>query len=363
MTTKEINEYNKKYHYLQNLQNLIRKSTYHKCLFANDCTEPPINAHSISRAILSTFQQENHVIQPSSRNRKDDSGRSYPAIEFKLTPITRASTGKFACETHDKKFQMIDTTPMDFDNPKLLDLLFFRAMLKEVWALLRIQKGTIHLEQERGPIPTHPGIHPDMRLRALLDAVNRIRPFIDKDNNPRDKSPVTHIVRSIKTSRPFVATSSAGGSLTQVFDMYTGQELSMNDARLFTCKEPNGSWSFTIIPQANDHVVVVSFLKGSQAEHYFSYLKSLNGRELTAAISADLILFCENWFLHPKIWKSYGSTKQKAIATAFDNFYELHTGKYNSQDIDKKEKWHAYTYIPNRHQINLFIYDESKFPP
>ena len=147
---KDTNEYNKEYHYFQNL---ISKGKFDKCLFADDCTEPPIDAHSISRAILSTFQQENQVIQPSSRNFKDDSGRSYPAVEFKLTPITRASTGRFACEIHDKNFQIIDTTPMDFDNQKLLDLLFFRAMLKEVWTLQRTRNGVMQLATRKGANP------------------------------------------------------------------------------------------------------------------------------------------------------------------------------------------------------------------
>ena len=355
---KDTNEYNKEYH---SLQNLFRKGTFNKCLFADDCTEPPIDAHSVSRAILSTFQQENQVIQPSSRNFKDDSGRSYPAIEFKLTPITRASTGRFACETHDKKFGIIDTIPMNFDNPKLLNLLFFRAMLMEVWTLLRTRKGVMHLEQEKGQIPTPPGIHPEIRLKALIDAVNHLRPFIGKDGNSRDKNPATHIVRRVKTSRPFVAASSAGGSLTRVFDIQTKQELSMNDVQLITGKKPNNSWSFTIVPQASEHVVVASWLNGSQVENYFSYLKNVNGRELTSAISSVLICFCENWFLHPKVWESYRDAKQKAIETAFDNFFEIMMGKYNLWDNDKK--WHALISVPNRHQINLFNYDESRFTP
>ena len=250
---------------------------------------------------------------------------------------------------------------MDFDNPKLLNLLFFRAMLMEVWALLKTRKGVIFWEQEKGQIPTTPSIHPEIRLKALLDAVNRLRPFIGKDGNSRDKNPATHIVRRVKTSRPFVAASSAGGSLTRVFDIYTEQELSMNDVRHFTGKNPNNSWSFTVIPQASEHVVVASWLNVSQVENYFSYLKNVNGRELTAAISAGLICFCENWFLHPKVWESYGGAKQKAIVTAYDNLIETQMGKYNLWDNDKK--WHTRMGVPNRHQINLFNYDESRFTP
>ena len=353
MTANEIKEHNKElHHYLD----LIHKGTFDKCLFADGCTGQPIRAHSVSRAILSTIQHDDKVIQPGSRTVKDDSGRSHPIIEFRLEPISRASTGKFACATHDKEFRIIDTTPMDFDNPKVLDMLFFRAMLKEAWTLLSMQEGLTRLEQEKGQIPTDPSIHHAIRLKAALDAADRIKPFIGTAGDSHNKNPVYHIVRRVNSDRLFMAASSAGCSLTRAMNMLTGQELSMNDVRELTGKEPNYSWVFNVIPQAKSHVIVASWLKGSRGESYFSHLKNLNGRELTAAISAELICFCENWFLSPKVWESYGDTKRKAINDAFNNTWELLRGEYSWVDKDEKEKWYDYIKIPNRHQINLFRY-------
>ena len=352
MTANEINERNRELHYYLDL---IRKGTFNKCLFADGCAERPIQAHSVSRAILSTIQQNGNVIQPSTRMIKDDAGRSLPDVRFNSAPITLASTGRFACETHDKEFQIIDTPFMDFDNAKVLDLLFFRAMLMEAWTLLRTLKGITHLERQKGQIPTSPSTRHDIRLKAVLDAVNGIKPFIRDVNYISAKSPVEHIVRRVKSNRPFVAASSAGGGLDRAFDYLTGQELPTQNVQSLMGKVPNVSWSFTVIPQAKNHIVVASFLKGSGVGDYFSHLKNLNGRELTAAISSELICFCENWFLSPKVWGSYGDTKRKAIKTAFNNFEEIQVGKYTWWDKDK-EKWHDFMDVPNRHQINLFRY-------
>lgn len=352
MTTNEINKRNRELHYYLGL---IRKGTYNKCLFADGCPERPIQAHSVSRAILSTIQQDGNVIQPGTRMIKDDAGRSLPDVRFNSAPITLASTGRFACETHDKEFQIIDTPFMDFDNAKVLDLLFFRAMLMEAWTLLRTLKGITHLERQKGQIPTPPSIRHHIRLKAVLDTVNRLKPFISKVNYPSSISPVEHIVRPVKSNHPFVAGSSAGSGLTRGFYTLTGRELSMHDVHAFTGKVPNVSWSFTVIPQAKNHIVVASLLKGSGVGDYFSHLKNLNGRELTAAISSELICFCENWFLSPKVWESYRDTKRKAIKAAFNNFEELQVGKYTWWDKDK-EKWHDFMDVPNRHQINLFRY-------
>ena len=343
MTANEIKEHNKELHYYLGL---IHKGTFNKCLFADACPEKAIQAHSVSRAILSTIQQDGNVIQPEVRTVKDDFERSYPIIKFNSVPITRASTGTFACETHDKKFQMIDTTPMDFDNPKVLDLLFFRAILKEAWILLKNRLGVAELEREKGPIPTHPDLHPDVRLTAILEAVERLRPFIGGVSSLYDKSPASHIVRYIKSGRPFVAASSVGSGVP-----FPG------------VKEPNASWAFTVIPQSKNHVVVASWLKGSVIENYFSYLKDINERELAVAISIELIYFCENWFVNPKVWEFYGSDKQQEIKATFDNLIELQLGKYVSRNDGKKEKWYDYIGVSKPHLINLFNYNKSIVAP
>ena len=351
--TDEISGYNKELYYGLDL---ARKGTYRKCLFVDDCTEQTIWAHSVSRAVLETIQHHGEVIKPHTITSKDDSGRSHVGLRLMPEAISQASIGTFTCHTHDSIFNCIDTTPMDFDDPKVLNLLFYRAILKDAWVLFKTQKATMYQER-KGPLPNPWFVHPYTRLKALLDLMSRIRPFLDGTDCPL----LMHIIRRVKTAHPILAASCARGGSILAFDERAGQEIPARDVRALTSIEPNSSWVFTVIPQANGHVVVASWLKGSVAENYFAHFNKINGRELQAAISAELIYFGENWFLHPKVWASYGNTKQNAIVTSYNNVAELVTGTYKWWDRDEKIEWHEYIKVNNRHQLNLFRYNESVF--
>ena len=144
-------------------------------------------------------------------------------------------------------------------------------------------------------------------------------------------------------------------------DQYSGQALSIRETRNFLRIEPNTTWSFTIIPRERDHVLAITHLKNSSAQKFFEHFLTLSGKELEAAISAELIFFDENWFLNPNVWESYGTKKQDAILEAYDNFTELLSGKYNWMDKKDNAQWHEYLGISNRQQLNLFRYDASSF--
>ena len=113
-----------------------------------------------------------------------------------------------------------------------------------------------------------------------------------------------------------------------------------------------------MIPREAEHVVVASWLKGSQAANYFQHFKEVDGRELEAAVSAELIGFCESWFLRPRVWESYNKRKKDAIVRAYRNSERLAAGGYRWIERGKK-KWYEFMNIHNRHQINLFRYDKS----
>ena len=217
----DVNEYNRRVH--EGL-NLVWRGKFETCLFVDECSEPVIQAHSVSRAVLAHLEENGHVIQPMIRTGHDEVGRSYPDMRFQLEGINRASTGTFVCRMHDGAFTEIDTIPIDFDNPRVCDLLFFRAILKEAWQLLRTQIATMWFERDRplpGPLPTHP----HTRLRALLNAMKHIRPWLDPTYEDAGSRPVVHLVRRIRTEHPIVAGSCAGGGSALAFDQVTGREI------------------------------------------------------------------------------------------------------------------------------------------
>ena len=261
----DVNEYNRRVH--EGL-NLVRRGKFETCLFVDECTEPVIQAHSVSRAVLAHLEEDGHVIQPMFRAEHDDVGRSYPQMRFQIEGVNRASTGTFVCRTHDGAFAEIDTIPIDFDDSRVCDLLFFRAVLKEAWQLLRTQLATMWFERDRplpGPLPTHP----NTRLRALLNAMKRIRPWLDPKYASSESRPVVHLIRRIKTEHPIVAASYAGGGSALAFDKETGREIDAKALRSMMGKDPNSCWSFTVIPEVTEHVMVASWLRNSLAENYF----------------------------------------------------------------------------------------------
>ena len=147
-------------------------------MFAEECTEPAIQAYSVSRSVLSKLEDNGHVVRAIIRAGDDEVGRSYPKLVFEPTGINRASTGTFVCRAHDAEFVDIDTVPMDFDDPRVCDLLFFRAVMKEAWQLFSAQVATMWFERSQ-PWPTSLPNHPNTRLRALLNAMQRLRPWLE----------------------------------------------------------------------------------------------------------------------------------------------------------------------------------------
>ena len=339
---------------------LLRKSAFNRCLVTKDCNERPIRAHSVSRSVLMDIQANGHVISPGTKLSTSRSRYPEPALRFLHRGIRQASTGNFACQLHDGIFTPIDDEAMDFGDRKILNLLFYRAVIRELWQLLRVQRAVMWLE-ERMRLPGPQSAHPENRQKALDDLAARLRLLIDTDNPNNHAVQIEHIVRRFKTDQPVVAASCAGGGSELAFDRVTGRELSQNELHSITRREPNTCWGLTVVPRRYEHVVVASWIKGSLATHYFRHLTEVSGRELQAAVSGDLIYFCENWFLHPTVWKSYGEKKQQAILKAYDNLMELQRGEYKWFDRVNKS-WYSYLRIPNRHQLNLFSYRQSTTP-
>ena len=355
----EINEFNKE---IYDIFNRVYRNKHRRCLFANECTEEAVEAHSVSRAVLATIGDNGHVIVPMGRHEKDVEGRTGLHLGFDSKGIGVASTGTFACRTHENAFKAIDTVPMDFSAPHIRNLLLYRAVLREIWTLSRIRPGTDWIE-ERAPGTLIPSIHPDMRLQSLLYMRERIRPLLVGRNDIKHASRVVHKVWRVKSDHPIVAVSSASGGSMLAVDHATGETLPASSVRGLVGLEPYTCWGLTIIPHDDAHMVLASWLEGSQGATYFTHLGELQGKELEAAISAEIILFCENWFLSPKVWKGYGEKRQQAILAAYNNLLELVSGQYSWMDRSDRTPWHKYVKLPNRHQINLFRYDQSIFKP
>ena len=334
---------------------LRKEGEYRHCVYEDHCTERAIYAHSVSRSVLNLIQADGHVIRPGTDF--DGENLTRPYVNFEAAGLRSASTGTFICHKHDSVFQEIDASPVDIENPHIRNLFLYRAVLREIWRLLSVRPMTDWVDYQ-GPGLQRPTIHPESRLQSLLYWRNAIKPFITSGGPIRTAPPVEHLVRRVKSAYPVLAASGASGGLSFIQDQRTGTKFLNDRLRSHLGVEKYACWSMTIVPQEKEHVVLVSWLKGSAAQRYFTHLIELQGRELEAAISAQLILFHENWFISPLAWKGYGKRKQEAVLNAYYNFDKMLTGGYSYLDTDQKIPWYEHLDLPNRHQINLFAYDQ-----
>ena len=330
------------------------RSNPHKCLFSETCNERVIIAHSVPKNILARLQVNGHVMQPTPRTYKEDTGRAGIQVGLREVGINQASTGSFLCRTHEEFFMEIEDPEADISDIRVLNLMMYRATLKERWTQLRTLESMREIAKV---LPFGMEAHPEIRLRANIDIANRLNLKLTQPTRHQDDSfKIKHIVRTIKTNSPILAVAQAGSSSDVTADSRSRQVLSMEHTRNFTGREPNASWTITIIPKEREHVFIASFIEGSLAENFFSHIKQCSGSQLQEAVSAELIKFCENWFVHPTVWNSYGKKRREAIIAAYDNYSDLIEGEYNFLDKPNNTKWHEFLGIPNRHQINLFRY-------
>ena len=203
-----------------------------------------------------------------------------------------------------------------------------------------------------------PEMVPEVRIRAISDLAVRLKDRIENTGEELqgDFTQTKHVIRTIKTELPFLAASSAGSSSDVAWDENTGRVLSLDDSRRVTGREPNISWTIKVIPREREHTVIVSYLQGSNVENHLSHTQGANGTDLEEATSAELLKFCENWFIHPAVRRRLGKKRQEAIQETFDNFEQLIEGGYNLREKRKNMKWYEFLGITNRHQINLFHY-------
>ena len=333
----------------------IRENIPRKCLFSEDCESRGIKAHSVPRNILAGMQKEGCVIQPESKIFKNPSGRIGPHLLFEPIGINEASTGTFICRSHDEAFKEIDHPDLDICNQRTLDLLMYRATLRELWVQTRTLESQLKVREVR---PFRLSIDPEIKIRAAVDLAARLKGKLEETRTSESESILrtSHIVRFIKTEIPIIGSASAGSSSDVVADRATREIATLDETRRYMGREPNTSWTFTIIPRQNDHIVVASYIEGSIARDFFDHIRHANGAELQQAVSAELLMFCENWFINPVVWEKYGNKRQRAISEVYDNIGGLLSGRYRWENKTENEKWYEFLGINNRQQINMFSY-------
>ena len=346
---------------IREMRKRLRTREYNKCLLEDGCECTPIIAHSVPRGLMDKMDKNGHVIAVTAKGRDSQQ----PVIAREEIGINKATTGKFICREHDEIFKPIDK-PFDCTDKYTLNLVFLRAILKEIWLLENLNRN---LEAQKDIIEAmhSPSTSPWERLRSLKETKMKVLKCLNpQDCKCKPTCVVQHQTKVIKTPIPIVAGSIASGGYTYI---------QLNNV---TIEDINSAWGFSIFPMEDQHTVVMSAIdnpqiqqyskyiskeqieKSRSAKRYFEHIVKSNGRGLEESVSAELLLFSENWIINPTIWDAYGRKKQEAIITAFNNLEEIYAGKYRWMN---KGKWWEEVGIPNRHQLNLFIYNQELTKP
>ena len=312
-----------------------------QCLVVLGCVHPTIGGHSIPRNLQKGLANNDGDVMMMVMSY--DADTQEPAAKMLKRGIGLASVGGFSCKLHDQDFNPVDMT-FDKNSHKDMSLLFARAIMYEIWCTENtisntkaMSNGEALIQMRRLPEQRQALYH----ARKL--ALDCLASTPDSSNHDCE---VVHHYKFIKSEQATMAASAAGARYDRFYDDI-GRRLSKEEAGA----EPNTAWTMSVFPVDGGHAVALSRIRGSLSERFQQHIIQANGKSLQEAVSAELILFSENWVVNPETWDKYGHKRQVAITEAFNNFPELFEEKYT---FTESGPWWEQCAIPNRHQINLF---------
>ena len=274
-----------------------------------------------------------------------DDNAQQPYAKMVNRGIGLASVGGFSCEIHDKDFNPVDMS-FDKNSHEGLSLLFARAIMYEIWCTENCVANT-------KAMPNGDAIIQIRRLPEQRQALYHARKLVldclasDPDGG-NHACQVVHSYKFIKSEHAIIAASAASGRFDRFYDE-AGTQMSKEEAGA----EPNTAWAMSVFPVDGGHAVAISRIRDSLSERFHRHIIQAGGKSLEEAVSAELILFSENWIVNPAIWYKYGYKRQEAITKAYNNFPALLAEKYTFMGSGP---WWEECGISNRRQINLFRY-------
>ena len=321
----------------------LRRREINQCLVVPGCGEPTIGGHSIPKNLQKGLATKDGDVGMMLVSYDDDAQR--PAAKMVRRGIGLASVGGFSCELHDKEFNPVDMS-FDKNSHRDMSLLFARAVMYEIWCTENSMANTRLM-------PNGDAVIQIRRLPEQSQSLYHARKLVldclasdpDGDNHVCQ---VVHDYKFIKSEHAIIAASAASGRFDRFYDG-AGNQTSKEEAGV----EPNTAWTMSVFPVDGGHAVAIGRIRNSLSERFHRHIIQANGKALEEAVSANLILFSENWIVNPAIWDRYGQERQEAITEAYNNFPELLAAKYTFTDSGP---WWEQCGISNRHQINLFRY-------
>ncbi len=270
------------------------------------CEGTAIRAHSIQNArVLDLLCKDDHVVGPTRRIDKDKG----PQIYFDKIGRSKASTFTGLCSDHDSKlFLPIDTAPFDPTIEEHLFLVAYRAVVKELHAVMdgaiKIQSAyqkRVQVGWDNGDVPNPAGmLGVEHMMNAYLTHLYKER--FDSALAQSQFDCISHSVIRLTHERPTIA----------VGTLYSVDNIIMDDDVL--------RLSLNVIPiSQTETVVVFSYPKehSAQALTHLGRVLLANGFYQKYELSRIILNSCENFILSPDYFESWPEPKTSAIVDYF----------------------------------------------
>lgn len=312
-----------------------KRTAYQKCLVPDGkCGGKVVEGHSVPRSVMRKMTAGAYTI---SFARQPLGGKGYvlPSKE----PINHALTGYFTCEKHEDLFAPIEKEIPDFDNPRHLDLIAYKALLRAMWSkqLLRVAweylakedpksdllayMVHLHIQMEMGV-----GYYKHIAEQALGIAVH---PSV-YDDEPQDC--LYHKAIRVPSKQSAVAVCAWSNGLRYEYEPQNPIVMKISQA------------GCTVYPLGNEHVVVYHYTatdeSGVRKANWPLYKAS--GTLLQQRISHDILRYCEEIVISPEVWQDFSEEKRQAITDYFmatPPYSGLHSP--DAPAVTPVDNWHS----------------------
>jgi hypothetical protein len=284
----------------------LQNSNYEACLYPfKDCTNKPINAHSIQNArTFDILNEDNHLIQIRHRFTKELN----VIIEFKSIGRNDASTFLGLCSQHDNSlFDQIDKNPIDLSNKEQLFLIAYRSVLKEYHAVLTgfVKIQTAYQEKiKSNPHKTFENAFTTIEWIERSHSTNNYKQKFDSALKSRDFSYIKHRIIELNNQTPSIACS-------QLFSLDN-----------YIIEDDVARIVLNIIPVENDKTIVIFSSispESSLADDFIQKCFEGNDSSRKYQLSKLVIQNCENFFINPKFFNSWSQDKKQKISDYYIN--------------------------------------------
>ncbi len=276
-----------------------------RCYYSPNCTGVTIQAHTISKSWMKPLSRAGKVYWFSNGGVKGMQLQHLKGVPS-LVSVKVASAHPFCCAEHDKNFNLIDQPNLHSPSSHQLNLMFYRALLRQLHVDTAASKWLAKYPLGRWVAALF-GVQANSRgLKLLQSACSVVQEAISKPQHSERR--VRHLSRLVK-GHPTLACATAAA-----WQRHPGGP---------------GAWGVTVIPQATGHLVVYHFCTlvpvgagikedlDKKSSYLCSEIMLADEQALARRVSYDVLCLCEEFCLAPNVWDSYPEKVREDIRRLF----------------------------------------------